>query len=120
MADHDELLALANELDDIADYPGSMKIAQRVRGVAAALRAALAARPQPLSPSTLEAAINCVDACAADEREPERYRTWYAEAATELRALAGSATPTGDDDDRGRSRPMAGPGSDHRNGPPAE
>jgi hypothetical protein len=46
MTKHDELLALANELDDIADYPGSMKIASRVRSVAKALRAALAARPE--------------------------------------------------------------------------
>jgi len=53
MSDRDELLALANELDDIADYPGSMKIAQRVRGVASALRAALTARPQPLFEGTI-------------------------------------------------------------------
>ena len=36
--------------------------------------------------STLEAALNCLDALASDRREPERYRTWYAEAAIELRA----------------------------------
>jgi hypothetical protein len=61
-----------------------------------ALRAALATRAQPFSPSTLEAAINCTEALAADRREPERYREWYAQAASDLRAAAaaGSAIPT--------------------------
>lgn len=39
-----------------------------------------------LTPSHLEAVLNCLDACASDEREPERYRSWYAEAAAEIRA----------------------------------
>ena len=38
-----------------------------------------------VSERTVEAALNCLDACAEDDREPERYREWYREAAAELR-----------------------------------
>ena len=44
-----------------------------------------------LTERTVEAALNCLDACATDEREPERYREWYAQAAEEIRA---QLTPT--------------------------
>ena len=38
--------------------------------------------------STLEAAINCVEACATDRGEPERYREWYSAALTELQTAS--------------------------------
>jgi len=44
-----------------------------------------------LSRRTIEAALNCLDACASDEREPDRYRDWYANAAVEIRVLTGEA-----------------------------
>lgn len=40
----------------------------------------LDSRPM-LTKSDLEAAKNCLDALASDEREPQRYRDWYMEAA---------------------------------------
>lgn len=36
---------------------------------------------------TLTAAVNALECCATDEREPERYRTWYAEAAVRITAV---------------------------------
>jgi hypothetical protein len=38
-----------------------------------------------LTDDTLQAALNALDACAYDRREPERYRDWYAGAAEEIR-----------------------------------
>lgn len=46
-----------------------------------------------MSPLTLELALNCLDACSQDEREPQRYRDWYAEAAAKLRAAATLVDP---------------------------
>lgn len=37
-----------------------------------------------VSRSTLDAAVNCVQAAANDPTEPERYRKWYSEALAEL------------------------------------
>jgi hypothetical protein len=34
---------------------------------------------------SLLAALNCLNACGTDEREPERYRLWYREAEREIR-----------------------------------
>lgn len=38
-----------------------------------------------ISERTLEAALACLDACATDETEPQRYQDWYAESAQEIR-----------------------------------
>lgn len=41
----------------------------------------------------IEALLNCADACARDDTEPERYREWYANAAAELRKALPEARP---------------------------
>lgn len=38
-----------------------------------------------LDASKLELALNALDALAEDDREPERYRQWYADAAADIR-----------------------------------
>lgn len=38
-----------------------------------------------ISLASAELAVSCVAACANDPKEPQRYRDWYAEVASELR-----------------------------------
>jgi hypothetical protein len=44
----------------------------------------------------LDAAVNCLEASATDEREPERYREWYAESAQTIRAAMAEAASRGE------------------------
>ncbi len=38
-----------------------------------------------VSMATFEAILSCLEACAEDDREPERYRDWYQKSLVEVR-----------------------------------
>jgi hypothetical protein len=87
MADHDELLARADQW--LGPEPGDDGV-ELIRGLAAALRAALAAQPQLL----FEGSGNAVHAWLDTRTETECAGV----RAVVYPAAAGSATPSGDDD----------------------
>ena len=96
MTDYDELLARADRHLAIARPADARLVAE----LAEALRAALATQPQPLFEGTVEQAWNDgggVIALPAPIDSPERLD---GQRVVVYAAVAGSATPTGDDDGR--------------------
>jgi hypothetical protein len=69
---------------DVIKQKWAALIVDRIPG---GVYARLAIAKDAPSPDTLRAALNCLDACATDDREPERYRDWYRKSAIELRRL---------------------------------
>jgi hypothetical protein len=68
-------------------WPPTHILAEMLDAIPGGVHAHLAIDKGTPSPDTLRAALNCLDACATDDREPERYRDWYRESAIELRRL---------------------------------
>jgi hypothetical protein len=96
MTDHDQLLAQA---DDWLEWCGDPEAEAVVRGLVEALRAALAARPQP--DPRLRSIV--ADLAHTDPRHFTAVETLRARAIQTIggRAVAGSATPTDGDSVRG-------------------